>query len=101
MNNQALLRAAFTMLIAAGLGACTPDAPAECGRNVQRVTRLTFTGSPTITTSEDYDFQGYAVTASIDRTHADSIARICYVVRDDDPWIKFFWAVDDVLDASV
>jgi hypothetical protein len=26
---------------------------------------------------------------------------MCYAVRDDDPWYKFFWAIDDVLDANV
>lgn len=82
------------------LSACGPDVPEECGRNVERVVSLDFSGASTISETGDNNFEGYDVTATIVRTHSDSAARVCYAVRDEDPARKLFWAVDDVLDAG-
>lgn len=74
--------------------------PEECGENVRRVVSIDFSGPGVIQTTPDYDFAGYDVTITVEKVDDNDIARVCYAVRDDDPWYKFFWAVDDVLDAN-
>lgn len=83
------------------LVACGPDIPEECGENVAQVTSIDFAGPSVIATTPEFDFEGYDVTAEIEKTDGDQPATLCLAVRDDDPWTKGPWAVDDVLDANV
>ena len=82
------------------LSGCRPDIPELCGQNVQKVESMGFSGPSVIETTPDFDFAGYDVTITIEKEDDHESARVCYVVRDDDPWYKFFWAIDDVLDAN-
>ena len=76
---------------------CGPDVPKECGANVKRVTSMDFSGPTVIPSNPGYS--GYDVTISVEKNDDAAPARVCYAVRDDDPWTKLFWSVDDVLDA--
>lgn len=95
-----LTRIMAVVWLAGAFAACSPDAPSQCGQNVEKVVRLDFSGSSTIETAGDDDFEGYAVTVTIVRKDPQETAIVCYAVRDDDPFYKLFWAVDDVLDAN-
>jgi len=87
-------------LLAPLLTAC-PDIPEECGMNVDRVTRLSFSGPSVIPPAPDQeDFAGYDVSVTVEKDTPGSEAIVCYAVRDDDPITKLFWAVDDVLDSN-
>jgi hypothetical protein len=103
MQPQGLRRVAIFAvgaLTPLSLTAC-PDIPEECGMNVADVIRLEFSGPSTIQTTQDYDFAGYDVSVSIAKEDAALPGLICFAVRDNDPWTKGPWAVDDVLDANI
>jgi hypothetical protein len=76
------------------------EGPEDCGKNVTRVVSVDYAGPSTIPSSGDVVYVGYSVTMTIERTNRDEIATACFIVRDEDPWYKFFWAVDDVLAAG-
>ena len=76
------------------------DFPEDCLQNVKSVVSLDFSGPNTIELTPQYDFAGYDVTIVVEKEDQNKPARVCYIVRDDDPWTKFLWAIDDVLDAS-
>lgn len=84
------------IVVALSFTACGGGAKG-CGENIASVKSLDFFGANVI--PDDPGFVGYAVTATIEKVDPTKEARLCYAVRDDDPWYKFFWAVDDVLDA--
>jgi hypothetical protein len=77
---------------------CACSGPDGCGQNVAEVVSLSFKGPSRI--PADPGWVGYDVSATIRKVDPKKDARLCYVVRDDDPFYKFFWAVDDVLDAN-
>jgi len=74
------------------------EGPDDCGKNVARVVSVSYEGPSTVPASGDV--RGYAVTMMIERTDPTQDAIACFAVRDEDPWYKFFWAVDDVLAAG-
>ena len=76
------------------------DLPEDCGRNVRKVVALDFEGPTVIETTPEFDFTAYDVTITVEKENREDSAQVCYAVRDEDPWYKFFWAVDDVLDAN-
>jgi len=76
------------------LSGCGPDIPEECGENIKTVVSIDFSGPSVIKTTPDYDFAVYDVTITVEKEDESKAARVCYAVRDDDPW----W-FDDVLDA--
>jgi hypothetical protein len=41
------------------------------------------------------------VTITIQKEDDSKGATVCFVVRDQDPWYKLFWGVDDVLDFGI
>jgi hypothetical protein len=99
-SHRSWKRLALACLIAScGLFACVKG-PEDCGKNVSKVVRIDFNGPSTIPSSGDIEFVGYSVTMTIERSKPDEIATACFIVRDEDPWYKFFWAVDDVLAAG-
>jgi hypothetical protein len=76
------------------------EGPQSCGENVTRVVSIDYSGPLTLPeggSGDNATYIPYSVTATIERQDANKVATICYIVRDDDPWYKFFWAVDDVL----
>jgi hypothetical protein len=75
--------------------------PEECGQNVRRVLHLDFKGPQTIKTTAGFDFAEYDVSIVIEKNNPNAAAQACYLVREDDPWYKFFWAADDILDANL
>ena len=79
---------------------CSPGIPEECGENVKKVVSVDFSGPDVIETTPEYDFAGYDVTITIEKDDESKEARVCYAVRDEDPWYKGPWGVDDVLDAA-
>jgi len=79
---------------------CT-STPEECGENVQKVVSIDFSGPSVIPTTPEYDFAAYDVTITIDKNSDDEPSQVCYAVRDEDPWYKGPWGVDDVLDANI
>jgi len=83
-----------SLIVGSALVACY-EGPASCGENVTRVVSIDFSGPSTV--PGDGTSAGYSVTATIERKDATKAATICYIVRDDDPWYKLLWAVDDVL----
>lgn len=93
-----------TVLLGCGcllLSAC-PEIPEQCGENVARVQSISFDG-PSVLESrpEGGAWSGYNVTVAVEPVDRNADWVMCYAVRDDDPYYKFFWAVDDVLDANV
>ena len=97
------IRGAFPVIVSAGtlmLSGCGPSIPEECGENVQEVVSISFSGPSVIETTPGYDFAGYDVQITVEKKDASKAARVCYAVRDEDPWYKGPWAIDDVLDAN-
>jgi hypothetical protein len=101
IDNITSRRATLTLALALFVAGC-PSTPEDCGKNVKRVVRIAFDGPAVLQTTSpgDQPGAGYTVTAVIEPQDSTQPAQICYAVRDDDPWTKLFWAVDDVLDAN-
>jgi hypothetical protein len=105
MNTTRLTRSAFaTIFLGPGcllLAGC-PDIPEQCGENVARVQAISFDGPAVLESRpEGGAWSGYNVTVAVEPVDRNADWVMCYAVRDDDPYYKFFWAVDDVLDANV
>jgi hypothetical protein len=78
-----------------------PGGPEDCGKNVSKVVGISFSGPSVLPVApNDVRFAGYAVTMTIERKQESEIAITCFAVRDEDPFYKLFWAVDDVLAAG-
>jgi len=86
------------VVCSAGCGVIVPD---DCARNTVRVVKLSFDGPAVIPTTPEFDLVGYDVTMTIVKEADGEVASACFLVRDDDPWYKLFWAVDDVLDGNI
>jgi len=89
---------ALCVLVASCVFIACFEGPEDCGKNVARVVSISYEGPGTVPSSGDV--RGYAVTMTIERSNLDEAAIACFIVRDEDPWYKFFWAVDDVLAAG-
>ncbi len=89
---------ALSLLLASCVFVGCFEGPEDCGRNVTRVASVDYAGPSTIPSSGA--IVGYSVTMTIERTNPGDVAIACFIVRDEDPWYKFFWAVDDVLAAG-
>ena len=76
-----------------------PDVPDECGTNVRKVEKIDLRGPNII--PKNPGFVGYDVTIQIQKDDDTKGATVCFAVRDEDPWYKLFWAVDDVLDSGI
>jgi hypothetical protein len=96
---QTAWRAGLSTLIALLVGC--HSVPEECGQNVRRILHLDFNGPTTIKTTSGFDFAEYDVTIIIEKDNPNEAAQACYLVKDEDPWYKLFWAMDDILDANL
>ncbi len=92
---------AIGLLVSLAVLAGCPGGPEDCGKNVSKVVAIDFSGPSVLPVApNDVLYAPYTVTMTIERKNADEIAIACYAVRDEDPFYKLFWAVDDVLAAG-
>ena len=98
-QNKYRILAILVLTCLVTLTGCMPDVPDNCGENVKKVENIDFRGPNVI--PDNPGFAGYDVTITIQKEVEGESATVCFAVRDEDPWYKFFWAVDDVLDSGL